>query len=193
MSSAGPGVAIRPLTSLPPDCLEDFFIDPDGIFNSMTLIQVIHPKDFSCLPQNFVSAMTASVPLTAIQITDADLLKREESKRLNWLKSPNINNIKFLSLEVVMRFKSHKSVIGIFQIAEIIQVFLAVASCRTLLCPSVSLLVKWYPKLSCLSWHSKESFAVKDCFDITVPRRCKASQSFWQLDKPTPILKVSAF
>lgn len=29
--------------------------------------------------------------------------------------------------------------------------------------------------------------------DITAPRRRKASHSVWQLDKPTPVLKASAF
>lgn len=45
--------------------------------------------------------------------------------------------------------------------AEIIQDFLVVALYRMLLCPSISLLVKCYTKRSCLSQHSKESFAGK--------------------------------
>lgn len=36
-------------------------------------------RDYGFLPQNLVSAMAASVPLTAVQITDADLLKIEEN------------------------------------------------------------------------------------------------------------------
>lgn len=60
-------------------CLDGFLLIPDGIRNST--LQVIPQRDHRCLPQNFVSAMTASVPLTAVQVTDADLLKK--SKKTN--------------------------------------------------------------------------------------------------------------
>lgn len=43
---------------------------------------MIYPKDYVCLPQNLVPAVSASVPLTEIQITDADLLKTEDEIEL---------------------------------------------------------------------------------------------------------------
>lgn len=45
----------------------------------MTPVQVKYPRDYRCLPQNLMSAMSASVPLTAVQITDANLLKMEKT------------------------------------------------------------------------------------------------------------------
>lgn len=87
-------MAIRPLASLPRDSLllpGRLFIDPNGIHNSMTPpIQVNHLRDYRCLPQNFVSAMTASVPLTAVQVTDADLLENKGKQTGELVEGPKV-------------------------------------------------------------------------------------------------------
>lgn len=65
------------------------FIDPGRNHTSVTQVGMIYLRDYRCLPQNFVPAVSASVPLTAIQVTDADLLKIEENTPLSCLRSPN--------------------------------------------------------------------------------------------------------
>lgn len=48
------------------------FIDPEGTSEPFP---PFHISDQRCLPQNFVPAVTAPIPLTAVQVTDADLLE----------------------------------------------------------------------------------------------------------------------
>lgn len=102
-----------------------------------------YPRDYRGLPQNLMSAMTASVPLTAVQITDANLLKMEKTHTytlLNWLKNPNINII-------LLYHNSYKLlVLQFFQILHKTFSQNAVASsCRRSLCPALSL--SWYKTL----------------------------------------------
>lgn len=73
-------------------CLEGFPSTQDAIYNSMDTPP--HPTpppprfrdEFNWikegLPQNFVPAVTAPVPLTAVQVTDANLLKSKKKERL---------------------------------------------------------------------------------------------------------------
>lgn len=82
MRSVSTAVALWPRAPLPQDCSllpGRLFIDPDGICDPRS-------SDSSkgrCLPQNFVPAMTASVPLTAVQVADADLLEIQR-KTKSW-------------------------------------------------------------------------------------------------------------
>lgn len=66
-------------------CLEGFPSTQDAIYNSVDTPPPPQPRfrdSFNWikegLPQNFVPAVTAPVPLTAVQVTDANLLKSKK-------------------------------------------------------------------------------------------------------------------
>ena len=98
------------------------------------------------LPQDFVPAMTASVPLTAVQVTDADLLEIQR-KTKSWTL-----NMKLLSPEVLKKWQ--------FSIVNmLLDFFLIPVSPHH--AGSCGILPSLYTKRSCLRQHSKESSAVK--------------------------------